>query len=425
MKRLLLAGLALAASARAFYQNDWLDLRLDSQGGLLIQSNPPTEFSYPSVDSSVFPPKIVQSKQAFYPWPDGNAEALELRLLGKAGIEKFDFHFNLDFEGQRRDRIDSPFISVPPLDHRSRISRLGEQDADGQGSSDTWFLDLDQAFLQAKPFESLSLSIGRQPINWASNYYFSPNDLFAPFAPDDFLRIYKPGVDALRATLSLSQLSQAELVWAMGYGPARQFEGQRAVDEPLWTLPSQRKAALLGRLHADLGGLELGGIVGWDADRDLEGLELQWELLRGWLINFEGNESRFDDDPGRFWTDVSLGLSDQFNAELNLRLEIAEEPSAPLCPACSQSLEREERPLSALGLTWQAHPLLSLGFFNLADLDRWEGLLGTNAQISISNEADLILSGEAPWRFPKERGPYATAFELAPLSLKLQLRWVL
>ena len=47
----------------------------------------------------------------------------------------------------------------------------------------------------------LNLKIGRQPLNLASTFYFTPNDFFAPFAAQTFFRAYKPGVDAVRADI--------------------------------------------------------------------------------------------------------------------------------------------------------------------------------------------------------------------------------
>jgi len=59
--------------------------------------------------------------------------------------------------------------------------------------------------------------VGRQPINLATTFYFTPNDFFAPFSAQAFYRVYKPGVDALRAEVRLGNLSQLSLINVFGY----------------------------------------------------------------------------------------------------------------------------------------------------------------------------------------------------------------
>ena len=66
-------------------------------------------------------------------------------------------------------------------------------------------------------YNRLDFILGRQPINLATTYYFTPNDFFAPFAAQSFYRLYKPGVDAARAEVRLGDLSQLSLVSVLGY----------------------------------------------------------------------------------------------------------------------------------------------------------------------------------------------------------------
>ena len=58
----------------------------------------------------------------------------------------------------------------------------------------------------------LDLTVGRQPVNLATTFYFAPNDFFAPFAAQEVYRVYKPGVDAARAEIRLGNLSQLTLL---------------------------------------------------------------------------------------------------------------------------------------------------------------------------------------------------------------------
>ncbi|MFK5894439.1 MAG: hypothetical protein QM504_14560, partial [Pseudomonadota bacterium] len=65
--------------------------------------------------------------------------------------------------------------------------------------------------------QDVDLTIGRQAINLATTFYFTPNDFFAPFAAQSFFRVYKSGVDALRAEISLGEFSQVSLLSVLGY----------------------------------------------------------------------------------------------------------------------------------------------------------------------------------------------------------------
>jgi len=66
-------------------------------------------------------------------------------------------------------------------------------------------------------YNRLDLIVGRQPINLATTFYFTPNDFFAPFAAQVFYRVYKAGVDAIRAEVRLGDLSQLSLITVLGY----------------------------------------------------------------------------------------------------------------------------------------------------------------------------------------------------------------
>ena len=60
-------------------------------------------------------------------------------------------------------------------------------------------------------------TIGRQPISTTVTFYFTANDFFAPFAPQNFYRVYKAGVDAARLEHRLSDLSLLSVIGVLGY----------------------------------------------------------------------------------------------------------------------------------------------------------------------------------------------------------------
>ncbi|MBU2590496.1 MAG: hypothetical protein KKC21_00545, partial [Nitrospinae bacterium] len=66
-------------------------------------------------------------------------------------------------------------------------------------------------------FERVDLTAGRQPINLATTFHFTPNDFFAPFSASTFYRVYKEGVDAVRGEVRINDLTQLSLIAVLGY----------------------------------------------------------------------------------------------------------------------------------------------------------------------------------------------------------------
>jgi hypothetical protein len=56
--------------------------------------------------------------------------------------------------------------------------------------------ELDRA-LYKHPFETMTLALGRQPIDWGSGRFWQPLNVFGAFAPTDLDTDYKPGIDAV------------------------------------------------------------------------------------------------------------------------------------------------------------------------------------------------------------------------------------
>jgi len=96
--------------------------------------------------------------------------------------------------------------------------------------------------------QRLDVRVGRQPVNLATTFYFTPNDFFAPFAAQAFFRVYKPGVDAARADYRLDNLSTVSLISVLGYEPDAEAE----TEDKVGRLPSdsgQRQQLALGLWH--------------------------------------------------------------------------------------------------------------------------------------------------------------------------------
>jgi hypothetical protein len=60
--------------------------------------------------------------------------------------------------------------------------------------------------------ETFALTVGRQPISWATTLFLTPSDPFMPFDPSDPFREYRRGVDALRVRGFPGPMSELEAV---------------------------------------------------------------------------------------------------------------------------------------------------------------------------------------------------------------------
>ncbi|MHB8788972.1 MAG: hypothetical protein ACYDBT_03740 [Desulfobulbaceae bacterium] len=163
--------------------------------------------------------------------------------------------------------------------------------------------------------ESNGLTLGRQPVQFTVTSSFSPNDFFAPFAPQQFYRVYKPGVDALRYEHRLADLTQFSLVGVLGYEEDPDSEnGWRR--EPDW-----ERTSVLGRYVRSAGRLEWGVLAGVVREDNIVGASLQGEL-NDWLgLRAEGHYRDSHQDALADGVMFSAGLEHRFASSLTMRLE--------------------------------------------------------------------------------------------------------
>ncbi len=67
-----------------------------------------------------------------------------------------------------------------------------------EGDHLQWEHRLDRLAVTVKASDALEVTVGRQPVSWATTLVLTPADAFAPFDPADPFRQYRPGVDAVR-----------------------------------------------------------------------------------------------------------------------------------------------------------------------------------------------------------------------------------
>lgn len=276
-----------------------------------------------------------------------------------------------------------------------------------------------------------SVTVGRFPVNYSVTRLFTPNDFFAPFAATAINRLYKPGVDAVRAGVSLGPLSSIEVVGVVGSAADGSATWQKSAlllraSLVRWQI---EWAALGGRL-ADrwvVGGSVQGnigpigvraeghaGFPDWNADGQLDG------PVHGRVAGGVGKEFS--------WHNVSLA------AEYMYLSDGAAAPADYLARA-RRLFPDDQRYLgqhyvgARVGL--DLVPVLKAGavvLWNAADLS---GLALATLSYDIADEATLIAGVMAPWGAqppPSGAAPGAAGlalqseFGLTPLTAFLEMR---
>lgn len=103
------------------------------------------------------------------------------------------------------------------------------------GRHTAWHHRLDRLSL-ALATGPVTLTLGRQPVSWATTLFLTPNDPFAPFSPEDPFREYRIGVDAVRAQWYPGAFAEVELVVRPATFAA----------ETTWTALARAKASVRG-----------------------------------------------------------------------------------------------------------------------------------------------------------------------------------
>ncbi len=274
--------------------------------------------------------------------------------------------------------------------------------------------------------DRLDLILGRQPINLATTFYFSPNDFFAPFAAQAFYRVYKPGVDAIRAEVRLGDLSQLSLIGVLGY--------DRDPDSDTgWSKGhAAGRSSYIGRISTVFNNLECSLIAGTVSDRDVLGGSLQGDLFRWLGIRAEGNIGYPDDAGDAHHTEISVGLEHRWENSLDVRLEyfyhgsgLGEDYQYMALGAGPkvESLTYLGRNYTALGAGYEFGPLLNGQMALITNLDDGSSICSFNVAYSLSNESELALNLGIPLGDEPEGYRIRSEFGLSPWSINAEVRY--
>ncbi len=228
------------------------------------------------------------------------------------------------------------------------------------GERAEWRHRFDRLNLRVDLGASADLTVGRQPVSWATTLVLTPADPFSPFDPADPFREYRIGVDAARLRYYRGAFTQFEVVAR----PAR--------------IGERETLTLLGRASTNAAGWDLGGWAGvvhdtFGAAGFLSGAVGLWALRA---------EAAVRDLEGRTSLRAAIGLDRTFLvAERDLYIVIeyqhdglaAASPDQLLATATSRAFAQSEmqvlgRDTGVMQLSYALHPLVSASALWLGSL---------------------------------------------------------
>jgi len=249
--------------------------------------------------------------------------------------------------------------------------------------------DVDRLALRMD-LERVDVTIGRQPVNLSALHYFTPNDIFAPFAANTFYRVYKPGVDCVRVEARVSELSQLTLVHALGYRPdpgSSNGWNSYADDE---------RSSSIAKFSTTRKGVELTFMGGKQGKAEITGGAIQGEIPGRIGVRMEGSDVN-PNGGDSYWT-VAVEADRQFESSLNIRATYLRNGKG------SDAVSRYDflgmypaRDYAALGAGYQFSPLLvgeALWLFNMNDDS---GMASFTFVYSTSDESEIAFTASLPY----------------------------
>lgn len=261
---------------------------------------------------------------------------------------------------------------------------------------------------------NVDTTIGRQAINLASTFFFTPNDFFAPFSAQAFYRIYKPGVDAIRSEVSISELSTLSLIAVQGYQ-------QQLSSDAGWSDGSDSsRNSYLAHYVTNMAGFEWSLLAGKVRRTRIQGGSISGEVLGGLGIRAEGHQVEELDNSRSHYSKYSLGLEHRWANSLMVQLEqYYHGPGATEVIAYDFKHAYPARRYLALGISYELTPLLTGQLSVLRNKIDSSSLYTLNALYSLTNESEISVSLSVPDGSPpvgmvvnSEFGAYPTVFNI-------------
>jgi hypothetical protein len=273
--------------------------------------------------------------------------------------------------------------------------------------------------------DRVDLTVGRQPVSLATAFYFTPNDFFAPFAPQAFFRVFKPGVDAARAEVRLGPLSQLSLIGVLGY------DEDPSGDNGYSRHPDTRRASGLARVAVTRFGFEWAVLSGTVRGDTIAGASLQGEV-GGWLgIRGEGHYAHPRSGVEDSSTQISLDLEHRFENTLTVRVEQYYDSAGYRSNAeFNDRMDAGEsfalfgaRHYTAMDLSYEATPLLTVDALAIVNWIDDSVLLSFYSVYSLTDEMELSPGLSVPVGNRTGTGSVDSEFGLLPYTVSCDWRW--
>lgn len=289
----------------------------------------------------------------------------------------------------------------------------------GNGKTDLVF----DRFNMQYESDDLRFKIGRQPINLATTFYFTPNDFFAPFAAQAFFRAYKPGVDAARIDWQWSDYSQLSLLSVLDY------ESDLSQPTGWQTSPNWSETAYLARASTLTDNFELGLVIATVSGDDIIGFDFQGEVFDWFGLRGEGHLRFADEANAQRDARFSVAIDKRFQNTLTLRLEhfyqrsgANESDDYQLTALADNNNFYLARNYTVAGANYEFSPLWSMDVIWLSNHQDASKLLAIFSTYSLTDESELELGLNIPIGKQPEFGQLKTEFGSFPHSLRMEYR---
>jgi hypothetical protein len=346
--------------------------------------------------------------------PDGSPHATDTggsavaRLVGKADVGPVTAEVNAYALHSRS----SATAVAPSVD----VERSSAAAWSGRNDGTTFEqVALDRASLRLA-VDRFDLTVGRQPVNLATCYYFVPNDFFAPFGAATFYRVYKPGVDAARLEGRLGAFSQMTLVHVLGYEAD-------AVDATGWSdTVDPGRASTVVRLSA---------LVADAVDVAFIGGEVRGERVMGggaqgdlpfFGMGFRAEGHYRWSDVAADATEVAAQVNKRFDNSLDVKAEFFHHGAGADRVDRYAASSFPARRYAALGIGYEFSPLFAGEGLVLANLVDDSLLWSIYGVYSLADEAEAAIGATFPAGTGSTLTDVGSEYGATPTTITAELR---
>jgi len=269
--------------------------------------------------------------------------------------------------------------------------------------------------------DSLTLTFGRQAINLATTYFFTPNDFFSPFSAQTFYRVYKSGVDAIHFQYGIGDFTELSYMTVFGYS------NDTNTDTGWSDTPESTRISHIIKWSDVINDFEASIVLGNVVNSNVIGGSLQGEVF-DWLgIRIEGNYTHSYDNVDSY-EQVSFGLEHKWESSYELRAEVFYNGNGvDLVSDYVEILNTNEaqylaRYYSAIGGVYDITALLIGQITLVSNLVDKSHLLSLNTIYSVSENSELSIVVSLPYGKKTVATDLKSEFGAYPKAINIEFR---